>query len=213
MSDIRVAVLDDQPLSRAGTVHALSAETDITVVGEGSLSANALHLAAKAAPHVMLLAVNMEGDSFMVMQDVLAGYPTVKLIILSGDPDADQVRWAMRLGVRRFLLDTTTGAELADAIRRVQRGERCVAPAPPVRLPTLALAVSATPTEVHPGRLAELTRREKEVLAHVALGLNNREIGSQLKLSEKTVKRHVSLVLDKLGVRSRLQAAMLLHQQ
>jgi two-component system nitrate/nitrite response regulator NarL len=213
MPDIRVAVLDDQPLFRAGAVHTLSAEPDITVVGEGSSAADALHLAENACPDVMLLAVNMLGDDFEALQDVLARCPNVKLVVLSGDAEADHVRLAMRLGACGYVLDRITGDELAHSIRRIQRGERYVASALAVPLVTLVPAVAATPTEVHPDRLAGLTKREREVLAHVTRGLSNKEIGSKLKISDKTVKRHVSTALNKLGVSNRVQAAMLLHQR
>ena len=119
MSDIRVAVLDDQPLSRAGAVCTLSAETDITIVGEGSSAEDTLLLATKAEPDVMLLAVNRPGD-FRVMQDVLALCPDVKLVILSGDAAADQVRLAMQMGARGFVV------EQEDHIRRLADGRHLI---------------------------------------------------------------------------------------
>jgi DNA-binding NarL/FixJ family response regulator len=213
MSDIRVAVLDEQPLFRTGAVHTLSAEPDITVVGEGSSAADALHLAEKARPDVMLLGIKMPGGDLRHLPGLLTLCPDVKLVILSGDAEANQVRLAMEMGARGFVLDTITGAELADGIRLLQRGEHYVAPALAARLLPLVPAASTIPTEVHPDRLAGLTRREQQVLDHVAQGLSNKMIGSKLKISEKTVKRHVATVLDKLGVRKRIEAAILVRSR
>jgi DNA-binding NarL/FixJ family response regulator len=208
-----VAVLDDQPLSRAGAVYTLSAEIDITVVGEGSSAEDALLLAMKTKPDVMLLSVNVPGGDLRGMQDVLARCPNVKFVILSGDAEADHVRLAMQLGACGFVLDRVTGAELAHSIRRIQRGERYVAPTLAAPLLALASPPSAIPAEVHANRLAGLTSREQEVLDHVARGLSNKEIGSKLNISEKTVKRHVSTTLDKLGVSKRVEAAILIHER
>jgi two-component system, NarL family, nitrate/nitrite response regulator NarL len=205
MSDIRVAIIDDQPLSRAGAVHTLSAEPDIAIVGEGSSVEEALHLAEHAKLGVMLLAVNVPGD-FTVMQDVLALCPDLKLVILSGDAEADQVRLAMRMGARGFVVDRITGAELAHSIRLINRGELYLDPVFSAR--SLALAPAVAPKD-DPDRFAGLTSREQQVLAHVSCGSANKEIGSKLNISEKTVKRHVSTILDKLGVSNRIHAALL----
>jgi DNA-binding NarL/FixJ family response regulator len=208
MSDIRVAVLDDRPLFRAGVVSALAAEPDITVVGEGSSPEDAVYVAEKAGPNIMLLDIPRGGHA--TMERVLAFCPDVKLIILGAAFEHDQVRSALQMGAWGLVLDRITGAELAQGIRQIHRGERYIGP---VLAGSMLAAAAAESTEGHSRSLAGLSIREEQVLACLRRGFSNKEIGVKLRTSEKTVKRHVSTTLAKLGVKSRVQAAILVHER
>jgi two-component system nitrate/nitrite response regulator NarL len=210
MADICIAVFDDRPLFRAGVINALREETDIVVIGEGSTAEDALHLAKELGPQIILLNANLHGGGFsgIGMQELLAVCPAVKLLILSATFETAQVYSAMRAGAWGVALDCLSGAELVQSIRLIHGGERYVAPVLAVRL----LAAPAMP-EPAPDPFAGLSSREEQVLAFMARGLSNKEIGSKLKLSHTTVKRHVSTTLDKLGVKSRVQAVIIAQKR
>lgn len=141
MPHIRVLVLDDHALFRAGVVQALNAEPDITVVGEGSSAREAVRLAAEYKPDVMLLDINMPGNGMKALESVLALCPNVKPVILSGA--AEQVRGAMQKGAWGFVLKGCSGTELARSLRLIHGGERYISPALVSRLSAVAPAAPA----------------------------------------------------------------------
>jgi DNA-binding NarL/FixJ family response regulator len=210
MSHIRVAVVDDHPLFLAGVVHALDAEPDITVVGEGSTAEDALHLAKECHPDIIVLDVNMPGGGMKALEGVLALCPDTKPMMLSGAIEQDQVRSAMQKGAWGFVLKGVSATELARSIRLVHAGERYITPVLAARLFALP---PAAPVAVQSDPLAGLTSRERRVLTQIALGLSNKEIGLNLSISEKTVKHYVTTLLDKLGVSSRVQTALVARRR
>jgi two-component system nitrate/nitrite response regulator NarL len=203
---IRVAVIDDHPLFRAGVVQTLETESDIQVVGEGSSTLHALQLAEDAKPDVMILDVSMPGGGIDAVEQLGVRSPTVKALMLSGVATAEQIRAAMQKGACGYVLKGVSGPELVEALRVIHAGGRYVAPALAARLFAVAPARDAI---VSPAASAGLTIREKQILKLISLGLSNKEIGGQLRISEKTVKHYVTIILDKLGVSTRVQAALL----
>jgi DNA-binding NarL/FixJ family response regulator len=201
---VRVVVADDHPLYRKGVVDALGDEPDIEVVGEAASADEAVSKSAALTPDVVLLDIAMPGGTGIgAVGEIIARIPNCRVVMLTVSEQEDDVLAALRAGAHGYLLKGVSAAELAAVVRRVAAGEAHVS-AP---LATLLLR------DLSRGRRPELgddlTDREREVLALVADGLTNREIGQQLYLSEKTVKHHMTNVLAKLHVRNRVEAALL----
>jgi NarL family two-component system response regulator LiaR len=196
---IRVLLVDDHELVRAGLRTFLRLQADMAVVGEAASGEQALALVAASAPDIVLLDLVLPGMSGVeTVRRMRAAHPDVKIVVLTSFAGQDAVLPAVRAGVAGYLLKDVGPAELADALRSVHAGG---APLHPTVAATVLRQVSA---ETDP-----LTPREREVLRLIARGLSNRLIGRELVLSEKTVKAHVSAVLAKLGVTDRTQAALL----
>jgi DNA-binding NarL/FixJ family response regulator len=207
MIEIRLVVIDDHPLFRAGVTHTFLTEPDLKVVGQGCSASEALDLAERSCPDIILLGMNIPGGGVSAVQQLKSCNPDVKPLILSGIADADQVRSAMQKGAWGYVLKGVSGTELIRAVRVVHGGERYVTPALAARL----FAAPAAPARLASDAFASLTTREEQVLALIVQGLSNKEIGGQLELSEKTVKHYLTLILDKLQVRTRVQAALLAY--
>lgn len=200
---IRVLLVDDHPMLRAGTRAALEATPDIEVVGSTGEGVAALHLVEALRPDVLLLDIRLPDMSGVaVAQRVRAVYPEVAILVLTGYDDSGYLRALHQLGVRGYLRKTASGEEIIAAVRAAARArpadESCSAEAPPVPLDFF---------EVEP-----LSGREQEVLRFLAAGLRNTEIADRLNLAVKTVEFHVSNVLEKLGARSRTEAVLRARQ-
>ena len=194
---IRLLVVDDHPVVRAGMVAVLGEESDFEVVGEAANGAEALALVPRLRPDVVLMDLRMpvmDGAEATARLTAQAGAPHV-LVLTTYDTDADIVR-AVEAGARGYLLKDAPTSVLADAIRRAARGETVLAPPVAARLAD-RLRAPARP---------ELTGREVEVLGLVARGLSNAEIGRELFIGEATVKTHLIRAFAKLGVTDRTAA-------
>jgi DNA-binding NarL/FixJ family response regulator len=194
---VRVLIVDDHPVVRAGLTGMLAAEPDLEVVAEASDGAEAVRLAAGLRPDVVLMDLRMAGlDGVEATARITAETPGVRVLILTTyDTDADIVR-AVEAGASGYLLKDTPRAELAEAVRRAAAGETVLAPRVAAKLVDRMRAPAVTP----------LTPRETEVLALVARGLANAEIGRELFISEATVKTHLVRAFGKLGVDDRTAA-------
>jgi two-component system nitrate/nitrite response regulator NarL len=210
MAEIRVVVIDDHPLFRAGVTHTLRRDSSIEVVGEGCSASDAVEQAQQHRPDVMVLDMNMPGGGITALRGVLACSPQVKPLMLTGIVDDEQVSFAMQQGAWGYVLKGVSGTELIRTLRVIHGGERYVSPALAARL---FAAVPAAPAKAAPDVFASLTAREEQVLALIVEGLSNKEIGGRLLLSEKTVKHYLTIVLDKLHVRTRVQAALLAYSK
>src|SRR4051794_33000087 len=194
MGEIRVVVIDDHPLFRAGVTHTLRADPGITVVGEGGSATDAAEQAEQHRPDIMVLDMNMPGGGIAAIREVLARCPQVKPLMLTGIVDNLQVSSAMQGGAWGYVMKGVSGTELIQSLRTIHGGERYIAPA----LAASLFAASAAPVKPAHDRFAALTAREEQVLALIVEGLSNKEIGGRLELSEKTVKHYLTIVLDKL---------------
>nr|WP_268891125.1 response regulator transcription factor [Cellulomonas citrea] len=215
MSAVRVLLVDDQPLMRMGFRLVLDAEDGIEVVGEAGDGQVAIEQVAALAPDVVLMDVRMPRmNGIEATSALVEAAPDVRVLILTTF-DLDEYAFAaLRAGASGFLLKDARPAELAEAIRTVAAGDAVVAPRVTRRMLELfadRLPDGQVDTPEDP-RLAALTAREREVLVAIAEGLSNAEIASRLYLSEATVKTHVAHVLDKLGVRDRVQAVVVAFQ-
>ena len=203
---VRVLLADDQGLVREGFRHILDAREDLEVVGEAADGREAIALAEKTRPDVILMDVRMpvlDGIE-ATRRRVASGHPARIVILTTFDLD-EAVFAALRAGASGFMLKDIRAAELVEAIRVVARGEALLAPSVTRRL--LDRFADALPGEPPPS-LDELTPREVEVLRLVARAMTNAEIAERLVLTEATVKSHVSAILRKLGLRDRVQAVV-----
>jgi DNA-binding NarL/FixJ family response regulator len=211
---ITVLVADDQAMVRQGFGALLSAQPDITVIGEAANGREAVSEVARLHPDVVLMDVRMpEMNGLEATAAIMASPVHLRprvLVLTTFDVD-DYVYEALRVGASGFLLKDAPAEELAQAVRVVARGDALLAPTIIKRF--IADVVRRRgPVPRESPRLAELTGREREVLEVVAAGLSNSEIAARLYVSEQTVKTHVSRVLAKLDLRDRAQAVVFAYE-
>jgi DNA-binding NarL/FixJ family response regulator len=196
---VRVLVVDDHPVVRGGVVGWLAAQPDIDVVGEAADGSEALAAVASLEPDVVQMDLRKPRmDGVAATERIAATHPAVRVLVLTTyDTDADIVR-AVEAGATGYLLKDTPRPQLADAVRAAARGETVLAPPVAARLVSRLRAPAADAP----------TPRELEVLAGVARGLTNAEIGRELFIGEATVKTHLLRVYPKLGVDDRTRAVL-----
>jgi DNA-binding NarL/FixJ family response regulator len=213
----RVLIADDQALVRAGFRMILEVQGDIEVVGEAEDGAEAVALARQLRPAVVLMDIRMPGvDGLEATRRILAAdapgaADPVRVLMLTTFDRDEYVYEALKAGAGGFLLKSAPPARLAEAVRLVASGEALLAPGITRRLIEEHVRGPA-PGGPPPPQIAELTDREREVLVLVARGLSNAEIAAQLVVSHATVKTHVNRMLQKLGLRDRVQAVVLAYE-
>lgn len=224
---LRVVVVDDHELVRAGFRIILDAEDDIAVVGQAADGASAVAVVAELRPDVVLMDVQMPGmDGLEATRQILAGrddpsahgpHRGPAVIILTTFDRDDYLFAALRAGASGFLLKNASPEDLIEAVHVVGRGDALLAPEITRRVIEQFVSTPVPAPGVGPGegaaaKLAELTEREHEVLVRLAGGASNAEIAAALFLGEATVKTHVSRVLMKLGLRDRTQAVVFAYE-
>jgi DNA-binding NarL/FixJ family response regulator len=211
---IRVLLVDDQALLRAGLRMIIENAGDMDVVGEADDGAAVTTLAVETTPDVILMDIRMpEVDGLEATRRLRASLPDGPRILILTTFDLDEyVYSALRAGAGGFLLKDTLAADLLSAIRVVARGDAIVAPAVTRRLIERHIGRSGDPLPRTEAELRVLTEREREVLESIARGLSNAEIAGRLFLTEGTVKGHVSRILAKLGLRDRVQAVIFSYE-
>lgn len=204
---IDILVVDDHPLFRQGVVHSLQMDPAFRVVGETASGEEALAMAQALLPEVVLLDISMPGWNGIVTAEKIAmACPATAIVMLTGSDDKDKLLSALKAGARGYVLKGVSAKELAHVVRAAVAGEVYVSPSIAAEM-----LVSLTQGKA-PDPLQELTEREREILALIGQGLTNREIGERIFLSEKTIKHYVTNILQKLQVRSRVEAALLANR-
>lgn len=204
IENVRVVVVDDHPLFRQGVVQALRAADDITVVGEADSGLSGLDMVRDQLPDVVLLDISMPGwDGIVTTEKISAECPATTIVILTSLEDKDTLLDAFKAGAKAYVLKGVSCQELGQVIRAVANGDAYVTPS------LAAHMLASMRKQESTDRLRDLTAREFEILSLIGSGKINREIGESLNLAEKTIKRSVTNILQKLQVRNRVEAAML----
>jgi DNA-binding NarL/FixJ family response regulator len=212
---IRVVLVDDQELLRLGFRMILDAEDGVEVVGEAGDGAQAVELAARCRPDVVLMDVRMPVmDGIEATRRIVANDPAVRVLVLTTFDLDEYAFGALRAGASGFLLKDVPPGELSAAIRTVASGDAVVSPRITRRLLDEYAHLLSSPGHDEPisRAMSALTDREREVLIALAEGLSNAEIAARLFVSEATVKTHVGRMLGKLELRDRLQAVVFAFQ-
>jgi two-component system nitrate/nitrite response regulator NarL len=203
VTPIRVMVVDDHSVVREGIRHVLADAMTFTVVGEADTAASALAQVDLLVPDVIVLDISLPGGSGLAaVPEILERRPAVRILMLSVHDDTQYVVESVRAGAHGYLRKDSTPAELRSAIQAVHAGQRYYSPQVAGALAE-ALRGEATAPESGPPRAKDvLTPREVEILTHVANGDTNREIGTRLGISTRTVEAHRDSLMRKLGVRT-----------
>lgn len=213
---IRVLVVDDHPMFREGVARSLAEQEDIIVCGEGASAEHAIRLDRELKPDVVLLDLSMPGGGHSALRAIVEQSPDTKVLVLTASEEDDDVLSALRNGSRGYVLKGVSAATLVEIVRGAVDGESYVSPSLAARilmeLPTGAHdredILDAAPDD---GPLSTLTRREEQILRLVAAGNSNKEVARKTDLQEKTIKHHMTRILQKLNVRNRTEAAMILR--
>jgi DNA-binding NarL/FixJ family response regulator len=209
---IRVLLVDDDHLMRAGLRAVLSSDDSVEVVGEASDGREAIERARRLRPDVVLMDLRMPRlDGVAATRELLAAAPEAKVLVVTTFEEDDDIFGSLSAGASGFLLKRTRPEDLIEGIRTVAAGEALLSPSVTRRVVDRMArqpVVGGAPDE----RLADLTPRERDVLELVARGLGNREIAAELVVEQSTVKTHVKRILMKLGLRDRVQAVIYAYE-
>jgi DNA-binding NarL/FixJ family response regulator len=209
---VKVLIVDDDALMRAGLRGVLSSDEGIELVGEADDGRQAAYRTRLLKPDVVLMDVRMPDlDGISATREVLAAFPDVRVVILTTFEQDDYIFGALSAGASGFLLKRTRPEELIDAIHTIAAGDSLLSPSVTSRVIEQMAGLPA-PDAARDPRLEQLTAREREVLEHVARGLSNTEIAAALVIEESTVKTHVKRILAKLDARDRVQAVIFAYE-
>ena len=209
---IRILLVDDQALVRAGFSSILAKLPDLEVVGEAGDGAEAVELATRLRPDLVLMDIRMPRlDGLAATERLMATPHPPKIVVLTTFDGDEYVYGALRAGAVGFLLKDISPEQLVAAVRSAVTGDAMLSPSVTRRL-IEAYVQSPAPTSGLPAPLTDLTEREVDVLREVARGRSNTEIGATLYLAETTVKTHLARIYTKLGVRDRVHAVVLAYE-
>jgi len=203
---IRVAVVDDHALFRAGVIQSLALDGAIEVVGEGASAAEAVQLAKQLAPDLILLDVSMPGNGIEAAREILRMPQPPRVAMLTVSEDDDHVMGALDAGAVGYLPKGIRASDLIAAVRSLKGGRTFVAP-------DLALRLLSNKAQTEASPLSSLSDQEKRILRLIATGLSNREVGERLEVQEKTVKYHVTNILRKLKAKNRVEALLIAQRE
>jgi DNA-binding NarL/FixJ family response regulator len=209
---VRVLLVDDDDLMRAGLRGVLSSDESIEVVGEESDGRHAVYRTRLAKPDVILMDVRMPDlDGISATREVLEAFPEARVVILTTFEEDEYIFGALAAGASGFLLKRTAPEDLIAAIHTIAAGDSLLSPSVTSRV-IERMSAAPAPGGAADARLEELTGREREVLELVARGLSNAEIAEALVVEPSTVKTHVARILAKLGLRDRVQAVIFAYE-
>ena len=205
---IRILITDDHPLFREGVATTLDNLPEFQIVGQAQTVEETLNLVATLLPDVVLLDINLPGDSgISAAKKISSAYPVVNIIMLTASEDEDDLLKALKAGASGYIIKGVHAKELVNAILSVVEGGTYISKG----LASTLLFELTQPKDPDP--ITDLSEREEQILQLVAEGLTNREIGESLHLAEKTIKHYMTNVLQKLHVRSRVEAALIIQKK
>ena len=205
---IRILIADDHPMFREGVVQSLASEKDFAIIGQASNGKNAIEMAKELLPDVLLLDITMpDQDGITVTKKISAAFPVIQIIMLTASENQYDLMKALKAGARGYVLKGISAKELVKVVRTIVAGGTYISP----DMANMILFELSQPSQPDP--FSELSDREKEILKLVAKGYTNREIGAQIHLSEKTIKHYMTNILQKLQVRSRVEAALIVQKR
>ncbi len=206
---IRIALVDDHPLFREGVQRSLEEAGDFVIVGQGGSAADAIRLVQDHRPDMALIDISMPGGGIVAAQKICAHAPDLKVVMLTVSESGDDIMAALKAGAHGYVLKGVGSVELAEVLRGISNGESYVSPSLAARL---WVELRDRPEASGPSELlSALTIREDEILRLVAKGMSNKQVAIALDIQEKTVKHHMTSILNKLKVRNRTEAALLLR--
>jgi DNA-binding NarL/FixJ family response regulator len=204
MDSIRVAIVDDHPLFRAGVTQSLLESGGFEVVAQGGSRDDALRVVGDRPPDILLLDVSIPGGGLEALNAIVTRHPGQKVVMLTVSESGGDVARAMRGGARGYVLKGVEAGSLATILTNIAAGERYVSPALSARL----LSDGAEPSEDGGSPVDTLDERQRRILDLVSAGLSNKEIAIELDLHEKTIKHQMTRIFSKLAVSNRTEAAM-----
>lgn len=208
MRKVKVLLADDHSLFREGVRSLLEEQEDIEIVGEAEDGLEVTRLASKLRPSVILMDINMPVmDGVEATRIILRDHGSIGIIILTMYPQDEHVFEALKAGAKAYLLKDTRTKKLLEVIRKVHQGQAVIDPDMTVRLITEFRRLSERPEEELP-KIQNLTDQERKILTLVANGASNKDIATDLDLSERTIKNYLSVIFQKLQVNNRTEAAI-----
>jgi two-component system, NarL family, nitrate/nitrite response regulator NarL len=206
---IRVAAIDDHLLFLQGLRRALSQAPDLLILGDGSTATDACRIATEDKPDILLLDLDIPGSGIAAARTINARAPQVKIIVMTGSSEDDDVSEAFAVGAKGYLLKGAGAAELLDAIRAVHRGRPYITQELASRL--IVQSIGKRPSSANNEAFDRLNDRERLIIRHATEGLTNNEIALRMGLPTRIVRYCISSILRKCGVRNRLEAILMLE--
>ena len=201
---VRVGVIDDHPLFRAGTIQALKQIEGFEVVGEGATAADALRIARVQSPDIILLDLRLPGGGIEAIANIVRECPKVQVIVLTVSENEQDVTAALQAGARGYILKGSSGVDVVKTVEAIAQGSAYVAPSLAAQLLIKSTQLKPVVKESH----RDLTSREEEIYGFVSQGMSNKEIARCLNCTERTIKHHMTNIMQKLQVRNRVEAAL-----
>lgn len=205
---IRLILADDHPIFRDGLVQSIEETGEFEVVGVGESADDAVFLAKKHTPDVALLDLSMPGNGITAAKRISEAGTAKHIAMLTVSEDDSDVTSALEAGAIGYVLKGVSAAELRRILSGIAKGEAHVSPGLAARV----LKIMQNPKRAENNPIDDLTKREEDILRHVATGKSNREVANELGLQEKTVKHYMTTILGKLHARNRVEAALIAHE-
>ena len=211
MTPIRIVIADDHPIYREGVARTLAEDAGLDVVGQAQDAPGAVELATRLAPDLVLLDLSMPGGGGLAVLRALQALPKPpRVAMLTASEEDDEVMQALKGGALGYVLKGVGARDLVGIVKDLARGQSYVSPVLAARLLAVMREGGKAAKPANP--LAELSKREEDILRLVAEGRSNKEIGLALELQEKTVKHYMTSILQKLHLRNRVEAAVLARE-
>lgn len=203
---IRIAIVDADPIFRSGFINAFGHNELLELVGEGATGPDAIRIVDEQQPDVVLLDIGLPGGTIEALRVIRNSWPAVKIIMLANHSSSENLEQVFAAGARAYVRKGISAAEFVPIFRTVQRGDIYVTP---TILPRwLDQSKRDSGDSAQEFGIRDLTDRERQILDHVSRGLTNKEVARILDVSDKTVKFHMTTIMEKLHVRNRVEAAM-----